>query len=80
MSKLNKITEEELETVLKQQKEINSILVAIGSLETQKHSALHKVASVNEKIEITKKELEDKYGQIDIDLSDGSYKKIEKEK
>ena len=30
-------------------------------------------------IEATKKELEDEYGQVNIDLKDGSYVEIEKE-
>jgi len=77
---VNKITEKELEKVVEQQKQINDLLLSIGSFESQKHSALHKIATVNETIELTKKELEAKYGQINIDLTDGSYTKLEETK
>ena len=53
MSELNKITQEELTEVQDQQKQIQELLTNIGVLESQKHSALHKIASVNEAIEQT---------------------------
>jgi len=37
------------------------------------------VEEVSKKVEATKKELEEEYGQINIDLTDGSYTEIEKE-
>ncbi len=80
MSELNKITQEELTEVQDQQKQIQELLTNIGVLESQKHSALHKIASVNEAIEQTKLKLEEKYGQINIDLKDGTYTLLEKEK
>ena len=36
-------------------------------------------AELSKEIEATKKELEDEYGQVNIDLKDGSYTEIEKE-
>jgi hypothetical protein len=80
MSELNKITQEELTEVQDQQKQIQELLTNIGVLESQKHSALHKIASVNEAIEQTKLKLEEKYGQINIDLKDGTYTLLEEEK
>jgi len=80
MSELNKITKEELTEVQDQQKQIQELLTNIGVLESQKHSALHKIASVNEAIEQTKLKLEEKYGQINIDLKDGTYTLLEEEK
>jgi len=79
MSELNKITKEELTEVQDQQKQINELLSKIGVLESQKHSALHSIATVNEAIEKTKKKLEEKYGAVNIDLTDGTYTEIEKE-
>ena len=79
MSELNKITKEELTEVQDQQKQINELLSKIGVLESQKHSALHRIATVNEAIEKTKKKLEEKYGSVNIDLTDGTYTEIEKE-
>ena len=55
------------------------ILTKIGVLETQKHSLLHQVATLNKEIDETKKDLEGKYGQVNINLEDGTYTKIESE-
>ncbi len=76
---LNKIEEKELSQVVKQQQTLNDILTKLGVLETQKHSLLHQVATLNKEIEETKKDLEGKYGQININLEDGTYTKIESE-
>jgi hypothetical protein len=79
MAKAKKITKKELEEVTVLKKNLDSVITNIGVLETQKHALLHKVAEVNEKLANNKKELEDKYGSINIDLETGEYTKIEKE-
>lgn len=76
---LNKIEEKELSQVVEQQQKLNDILTRVGVLETQKHSLLHQVATLNKEIEETKKDLEGKYGQVNINLEDGTYTKIESE-
>jgi len=63
VKEVKKITEEQL----------------IGFLETQKHSLLHEYAGLVEDIEKYKKELEDIYGAININIEDGTYTDIEKE-
>ena len=75
----NMITAEELKTIKEQQTELSSVINQIGQLEANKHALLHKIAGVNEGIEETKKQLEDKYGSISINLEDGSYKEVEPE-
>ena len=75
----NIITAEELKTIKEQQTELSGIINQIGQLEANKHALLHKIAGVNEGIEETKKQLEDKYGSISINLEDGSYKEVESE-
>ena len=77
---LNKIEENELSKVVEQQEKLNNMLIKMGVLETQKHSLLHQVATLNKEIDETKKELEGKYGQVNINLEDGTYTEIEKEK
>ena len=62
------ITAEELKTIKDQQAELGQVLNQIGQLEANKHALLHKIAGVNEGIEDTKKQLEEKYGSINIDL------------
>ncbi len=77
MAKAKKIKKEELEKIIKAKTEIQDILTTIGSLETQKHSLLHKVAEVNEVVDACKKDLEKEYGQITVDLKTGEYTEIE---
>ena len=76
---VSKITEEQLEVITNHQKDLNKSLTNIGFLETQKHSLLHEYAGVVEDIEKYKKELEDIYGAININIEDGTYTTIEKE-
>jgi len=75
----NSITAEELKTIKEQQLELSTIVNQIGQLEENKHSLLHKIAGINEGIEDTKKQLEETYGAININLEDGTYTEIEKE-
>jgi len=74
---VKKITEEQLETLSKQQKNLSDILTNIGVLESQKHGYLHQLADVNKTIEEFKLELQEQYGSININLQDGSYTEIE---
>ena len=73
------ITEEQLKTVNDQQGKLNELLRTIGVLESQKQGIHAQVLEVSKEIDETKKELEKEYGQVNIDLKDGSYKEIEKE-
>ncbi len=76
---VSKITDEQLEVITKHQKDLNKSLTNIGLLETQKHSLLHEYAGIVDDIEKYKKELEDVYGAININIEDGTYTEIEKE-
>lgn len=75
----NSITAEELKTIKEQQAELSTVVNQIGQLEANKHSLLHKIAGINEGIEDTKKQLEETYGAININLEDGTYTEIKKE-
>jgi hypothetical protein len=84
MSKVKKmekpmITKEQLKTVNDQQGKLSELLRTLGVLDVQKMNIHDKVKEVSTQIEVTKKELEDEYGQVNIDLTDGSYAEIEKE-
>ena len=76
---VSKITDEQLEVITKHKKDLNKSLTNIGFLETQKHSLLHEYAGIVDDIEKYKKELEDVYGAININIEDGTYTEIEKE-
>ena len=73
------ITEEQLKTVQEQQNKLTEGLRTLGVLDVQKQNVHGQVAELSKEIEATKKELEDEYGQVNIDLKDGSYTEIEKE-
>ena len=77
MEVVNQITQEQLKTIVKHQKELTSILTNIGVLESQKHGLLHQVAEVNKEAEEFKNVLQEEYGAININLEDGSYTLIE---
>ena len=79
MSKVNKIKDEELQKIVEKTKQQNELLRTIGVLETQKQGVLVQLASSNKDLEEIKKELEDEYGQVTVNLEDGSYTEIEKE-
>ena len=74
-----KIKEEQLKKIQKQQAAVNKILNEVGYLEANKHGLLHELAGVNEGIEDFKKELEEEYGAVNINLEDGTYTEIKEE-
>jgi hypothetical protein len=74
-----KIKEEQLKKIQEQQAAVTKILNEVGYLEANKHGLLHELAGVNESIEDFKKELEEEYGAVNINLEDGTYTAIEKE-
>ena len=76
---MSKITKEELKELQEQEQKKNAIKHDIGVLETQKHSLLHIWADIVSKQEGAKKELEEKYGKVNIDLKDGSYTDIKED-
>jgi len=74
-----KLTKKELKEVNEGQRDLSTLVNTIGSLETQKHSLLHQVAEANKIVEDFKKELEEKYGAVNIDLKTGECTPIETE-
>jgi hypothetical protein len=74
---MSKITKEQLEKIKEQQGKLQGILTDIGVIEVRKHEALHTQAVISQEIEATKKELEEEYGAININMSDGSYTNID---
>jgi len=74
-----KIKEEQLKKIQEQQDILNKLLHNIGYLEAQKHALAHEFGDMNIKVEDFKKELEEEYGKVNINLTDGSYTEIEEE-
>jgi hypothetical protein len=78
MEAVKQITKEQLEKIVAQQKDLQTLLTNIGILESQKHGFLHQLGDLNKAIEDFKGELETEYGAININLEDGSYTDMEK--
>jgi len=76
MSKEQKITEKELKTVTEQQGKIQTVIFDLGSLEAKKFEISVALKEFNDALNETKKELEEKYGQVNINLKDGTYEEI----
>ena len=73
------IKPEQLKAIKEQQAKVQNAFIDIGFIESKKYEALQIQMEATEVLEATKKELEEEYGQVNIDLSDGSYTTIEKE-
>tara|TARA_S200002703_G_scaffold127338_1_gene113965 strand:- start:443 stop:673 length:231 start_codon:yes stop_codon:yes gene_type:complete len=74
-----KIEKEELDIILNQARQIDAISKQIAALEVQKNKLVNSYSIILEDSNNTRKELEEKYGSISIDLSDGSYTITENE-
>jgi|TARA_Y100000401_G_scaffold112320_1_gene111598 predicted membrane protein len=80
MAKAKKITKEELEKVNELAGNANNLAMQLGSLDIQKSILIEQFKSNNLLIEKQKEELQEKYGDITIDLKDGSIKEVEEVK
>ena len=73
---MSKIKESELKVLQEQEQKKGAILHDLGLLQTQIHSLNHMYAELMVEQDKSKKELEESYGKINIDLKDGSYELI----
>jgi truncated hemoglobin YjbI len=79
MSKVQKISEEQLKKLQEFVSVINKGQSELGGVEMQKHSLLHQIAAVQEDFGQFQKDLEEEYGKVSISIEDGSLKPIEEE-
>ena len=75
---MKKITDDQLKKITDQQQQLSRLLNNIGVLEIQKHNIASEVKILSNDIEQTKKELEEEYGSVNIDLKTGEFTSIEK--
>jgi hypothetical protein len=80
MAKAKKITKEELEKATKVSREYNGVIQTVGNLELQKQDFLVQAAKVRASIEEIKKDLQEKYGNVNIDLATGKYEESAEDK
>ena len=79
MAKAKKIKEEQLKLVTAQQSKLSELLRNLGVLDSQKMNIHTSIKELSAEIDSTKKELEEEYGSVNINLEDVSYTDIEKE-
>ena len=76
---MEKIKEEQLKELQGLINNINQGQIQIGQLETQKHTVLHQLAEIQQKLQKLQEKLEEEYGKISINIQDGSYKAIQED-
>ena len=75
----NKITQEQLEELQGLVGKLNNAATQIGNLELQKHQIQHAAAEVQTDLNKLQMKLEEKYGKVQINIQDGTFKPIEDE-
>ena len=75
-----KIKKAELEKLQASVSKMNEIKMELGNIEAAKHRLLHSLADVeNKDFGKIKKELEDKYGKVNINITDGTITELQDE-
>ena len=77
---MTKISEVHLKELQEQEQDKAKILNELGALQIKSHSLNHLYSEIMEKQEKTKKELEQTYGKVNINLQNGSFELIEEDK
>ena len=77
---MGKLSKDELRKFRRQEEKKQAILHDLGLLATQSHTLSHMFAELAMKQENNKKDLEAKYGNIEVNLEDGTFKLITDEK
>ena len=76
---VNKITDEELKSVQEKVNSINQAQMQVGGLEVQKSMLMEQVRAYQAELTVTQKELEEKYGKVSVNLTDGTITEIPEE-
>lgn len=76
---MEKIKEEQLKELQGLINNINQGQIQIGQLETQKHTVLHQLAEIQQKLQKLQEKLEEEYGKISINIQDGSYEALQED-
>jgi allophanate hydrolase subunit 1 len=77
---VSKIENAELSDLQELVKAINQAQLQIGGLEAQKHDLLHQLVGVKNSLNELQQKLEDKYGNVSIDIQTGEIKENESPK
>lgn len=79
MSKKNKITEKELEVLKEKMSTIQNITEQVGGIEAQKHLLLHQLVKVQDEFQKHQILLKDKYGDVSVNIQDGTISEVKEE-
>ena len=74
-----KITDEQLNKLQNLVRAINECQNDIGSIETRKHTLLHQIIKFQELLEQLQKDFKEQYGDVDININDGTIKERQDE-
>lgn len=79
MAKKTKLTKTELENVQKAVNSVRAITARIGDLEIAKSTMLTEYQKAQAQLAEERKVLQDKYGNVSIDVETGEYEVVEEE-
>ena len=71
-TKPSKITNEELDSLQNLINNINRHHLQVGQLESQKHSTLHSLATLNDELVLMREKFKSTYNTDDINIADGT--------
>jgi ribonuclease HII len=71
VKEVKKLTEVELTGLKEAITKVNNIQMQIGGIEAQKYEYLGMVKTASEELQLVQKDLEEAYGQVNIDINTG---------
>jgi len=74
-----KVTDTELKSLQTKVQIINQAQMQVGGLEVQKSMLMEQVRAYQAELTVTQKELEEKYGKVSVNLTDGTITEIPEE-
>jgi hypothetical protein len=78
MAKKNKLTKVELTKAQEVSTNFNNVISQLGNMKLIENDLLIKAAQERAAVDAMKKELQEKYGSVDIDLKTGEYSESDK--
>lgn len=72
MSESKKISDQELNKLQLLVSEMNKIQTTVGDIEVRKHTLMHQHGELRNELVAIQKELQEKYGDVNINLTDGT--------
>ena len=76
---VKKIKDEQLEELQGKLKMIDGIRMQVGTLENQKFAYLSQMAAVQQELNQMQNDLQDEYGKVSINITDGTITEIPEE-